>query len=139
MHQTVSERKRALLIRSAEARLGVVESLNSAVRGAGRTWELIRVPRRVARWGLAAGGGALGVVVLKWLLGGKRAVAVAAPVAAPQGGALALLGRLLVQSLPVLLAPWIKAQLLKNDGKGGGLLTRLHPGHLFFRWLGLEK
>ena len=125
-------------MRSAESRLGIVESLDAAMRGAGRTWELIRVPRRVARWGLAAGGGALGVVVLKWLLGGKRAVAVAAPGAAPQGGALALLGRLLVQSLPVLLAPWLKQQML-SGGSGRGLLSRMHPGHLFFRWLGLEK
>lgn len=142
MHQTVSERKREILIRSAEARLGVVESLDSAMRGAGRTWELIRVPRRVARWGALAGGGVLGVALLKWLLGGGRSVVAAAPVAsvaAPQGGALALVGRLLVQLAPVLLAPWLKTHVLGEGSSGSKLLARLHPGRLFFRWLGLEK
>lgn len=128
-------------MRSAESRLGIVESLDAAMRGAGRTWELIRVPRKVTCWGLVAGGSALGVALL-WRIyrGVRRMSAVAPPVAAaaPQGSALAVLGRLLVQSLPVLLAPWLKQQML-SGGSGRGLLSRMHPGHLIIRWLGLEK
>lgn len=124
-----------ILIRSAESRLGVVESLDSAMRGAGRTWELIRVPRQVARWGIFAGGGTMGLLLLKWLMWPRRTVASVAPAAVQRGGMVSVLGRLLVQALPVLLAPWLRSQMQS----GGHILARLHPGRLFFRWLGLEK
>ena len=126
-------------MRSAESRLGVVTSLDSAMRGAGRTWELLRVPRSAARWGLFACGSALGVLLLRRMLGSGRKAAVAAPaVAAPQSGALALVGRLLLQALPVLLTPLLKSQMRGGgaEGKWGSLL---HPQRLFFRWVGLEK
>ena len=141
MRQTVSERKREILIRSAESRLGVVESLDSTMRSAGRTWEIVRVPRRVARWGMYAGGGLLGVLLLRRLFSsGHHVASVAAPAVAPQSrGAASLLGSALVQLLPVLVVPWLKSQIQGANNGGENLLTRLHPSRILFRWLGLEK
>lgn len=125
-------------MRSAEARLGVVESLDSAMRGVGRTWELISVPRKVARWGVTVGGGLLGVAIFRRLVGlGRRQVA-AVPVApAEPRSAAGSVAQLVLQLLPVVLAPWLRTQM--SSGGLGHMLNRFHPGTIFFRWLGLEK
>lgn len=122
-------------MRSAQSRLGAVESLDLAMRGAGRTWELIRVPRNVARWGVAAGGGVVGLILVRRLFGGHRQP-VPTPVQAPRGIGGSLV-QLLLQVAPIVLAPWLKTQM--NNGSLGQALERFHPGRIFFRWLGLEK
>lgn len=127
-------------MRSAEARLGVLDSLDTAVKGVGRTWEMMSVPRLAARWGLYAVGGVFGITLLRRIASaGKRETAVAQ--VAPGRGVGATLLIALLQLLPVVAAPWLKQQ-----AKGGmsmlsegvsSVWQRVNPMNAFFRWLGL--
>lgn len=136
MHQALSERKREILIRSAESRLGVVESLDSAMRGAGRTWELMSVPRKVVRAGVTVGGGALGILLFRRLFGSRPKPLISAPVT-PRHALSDVLLQGAIRLLPVLLAPWLRSQVM---GAGvSAALERLQPARAFFRWLGLER
>lgn len=124
-------------MRSAEARLGVVESIDSAMRGVGRTWEMMSVPRKAVRWGAIAGGSMLGLVALRSIFGGRRQVVAPVAQAVEPRGVGSSLVHFALQMLPVLLAPWLKSRFLASGL--GSSLGNLHPGHLFFRWLGLDK
>lgn len=123
-------------MRSAEARLGVIESLNSAMQGAGRTWQLVSVPSKAVRWGVVAGGGVLGVLLFRGLFGRRKPAAAVLPVAASSSVGSSV-WRLALQLLPVVLAPWLRSSAFSSGV--GEALNRLQPSRLFFRWLGLER
>ena len=135
MRPTVSEKKGEILIRSAESRLGVIESLSSACVGVERAYARLRTPGTYAKVGLAAGGGLLGMLLLRRLLsrGGSRAAVVTAAKATP-GSPLATV---FVQALTVLVFPLLRERLLGGDW--GESLRKIRPSRFFFRWLGLEK
>ena len=121
---------------SAEARLSVLESLDSACAGVTHTWAGLVNPRQYAQWGMAVGGGLLGVWMLRRLVKrGKRAVVTASTV--PAAGGSSPLVYLLVQLASVFLLPMLRARMANSVGEG--FWQRLQPSHLFFRWLGLEK
>lgn len=124
-------------MRSAESRLGAVESLDSAMRGVGRTWELVSVPSKAMRWGAMAGGALLGLGMVRWFIRSRKHSSVVPLAPVPRGGLSSSLAQVLVQVLPIVLAPWFRSQVL--SGSGGKLLSCLNPGHLLSRWLGFEK
>lgn len=125
-------------MRSAEARVAAITSLNSAVQGAGHTWEMLRVPRQVARWGLVAGGGVLGIILMRRILsfGRRRENLPALPAPKPQSIGISI-AQMAVQALPILLAPWVKSQF--SGGRVGHFFSRFSIDHLIARWLGFDK
>lgn len=137
MHQTLSERKREILMRSAESRLAALESLNSAVVGVGHTWSYLQMPRPYLRIAMMAGGGMVGAWLMRKLFWRKKP---APAIAASQGTGHSVSSSvlyLLVQVISILLLPQVKSRV-ENSG-WGSFIKRMHPTHLFFRWLGLEK
>lgn len=99
---------------------------------------MVSVPRKAVRWGVVAGGGTLVVLLFRGLFGKRKPVVVAQPlpeaVHSGMGGALL---RLMLQVLPMVLAPWLRSSVL---GSGlGEALKRMNPSRIFFRWLGLDK
>ena len=134
MHQTVSERKREILMRSAQSRLEVLESLDAAREGVGHTWSRMMVPRKWGRISAVAGGGLLGVWLLRRLMHRRPAPA---PVvaAAPAGGS--PMKYVLAQMFTLLVLPWLRSRSVGTDW--GDTWKRYQPSSLFFRWLGLEK
>ena len=137
MHQTLSARKREVLIQVAETRMEVFMAMDAAKGRVSRTWDRVKVPSRVARIGLAIGGSALGMWALRRLFH-KKIVAPAVQTTFPAGGgALSSLTYLLVQVAALTLLPWLKTRA--QGAEWGDFLKRLHPAHIFFRWIGLEK
>ena len=134
MRPTLSERKGEILIRSAESRLGVIESLASARSGAERTWARLGAPRTYMKAGLATCGGVLGMLLLRRIVSRNKVVPVQA-VQAVRGGS--SLMPLVVQALTLLLFPWLRSHMAVSEW--GNTLKRYSPSNIFFRWLGLEK
>lgn len=112
--------------------MGVLYALDAAKGRVNHTWNCVKVPRRVARAGLVAGGGALVMWALRRLFRRK-------PVVLP-----AVVGKshtpsvyLLVQLISLVLLPWLRTRVF--DLGWGDLVKRMHPARIFFRWIGLEK
>lgn len=138
MRATLSERKASLLIRSAESRLGVVESISSACHGLERAYGQLTAPRTYAKFGMVAGGGLVGMLLLRKLTGwvGRKPATVAA-VQSGRVSAGSTARFLLVQALTVLVFPWLRARLQGNGW--GEVFKRVNFSHIISRWLGLEK
>lgn len=126
------------MMRAAESRVGVLESIEAARQGVGHTWAGLLLPRKVIRYGSMVGGGLVGMWLLKRLLRRKPAALpqpVYAAVSKSRGGAVAYAA---VQVMSMLLLPWLRSRII-GGVDWGDTLRRLQPSHLFFRWLGLEK
>lgn len=136
MRPTLSERKGELLIRSAESRLGAVESLGSAFAETERAWAHLASPSTYAKSGLIAGCGVLGVLLLRRLLSSssKSPAPEVRAVGAASGSSLKYLA---MQALTILVFPWLRSRLI--NGNWGDALKRLQPSHIIARWLGLES
>lgn len=129
MYQNNAQRKREILMRSAASRLraaNAVDAVGADVRGC---IAALPVSARVLRYSAAAVAGVAAVGALRLF---TRRPAPAAPVKRPHFGY-----RVAAQLMTLVLLPWLRQQLMK--GEVGAKLQRLHPVHLFFRWLGLEK
>ena len=115
--------------------MGIIESLASARLGVERACARLSAPRTYAKVGLIAGGGLLGTLLLRRVVGlwGRSKPA---PVAAA-GRVGTPVSALLVQALTVLVFPWLRARLM--GGSWGEALKGIQPSRFFFRWLGLEK
>ncbi len=126
-------------MRSAESRVSVVENIDAAVDAARNVYGRFRTPRPCVKVALAVGAGLAGVWVLRraFAAGGRRvneAVNVGGGRTRSLGGAALWL---LVQGASAMLLP-----VLRDHFRGielGEALKRMHPSHIFFRWLGLEK
>lgn len=123
-------------MRSAESRLGIIESLSSARLGAERTVSRLSAPVTYTKAGLIAGSGLLGMWTLRRMFRRSKPTMAVAPAANEAAGGFSV-RYLLVQSLTLLLFPWLRARLL--GGEWDGAFRRFQPAHIFFRWLGLEK
>lgn len=121
-------------MRSAEARYAMLEALEGASGEVRRMYSRFAVPRTYLRPVAAVGAGMVGTWLLRRLFGGARKAAVTA---APAAGAGAAFSYLLVQVASALLLPWIRSRIRNSDWNG--MLQRMSPTQILFRWLGLEK
>ena len=122
-------------MRTSEARYAMLEALEGATGEAKRVYSRFAIPRFYVRAGAAAGVGMMGIWLLRRLLGGVRKAPVAAAV--PAVGVGTAFSYLLVQVASALLLPWIRSRVQHSDWSG--MLQRMSPTQIFFRWLGLEK
>lgn len=130
-------------MRTSSTRLGVLDSVASARRGAGDCLSALHLSGRTLRCGAAALGGAL---LLRMVLRAARpkAPATLAPVAIKQVNPWSGLA---VQVISLLVLPLAHAYLT-GDKKLPSVsmpqvklpqLPVIDLSHLFYRWLGLEK
>lgn len=130
MYQANAQRKQEILMRSAVARLKVINAAESAGQGVARCVALVPLSGKVARYSLMAVAGVATIGVLRLL---RRKPAPLPPAPAPKR-----LGHYVVaQALTLVLLPWLRQQALQ--GELAERLRRLHPVRLFFRWVGLER
>ena len=125
-------------MRSAESRLGVIDSLGSARLGVERTYARLSAPRAYFKAGMWTGGGVLGMLALRRVIGWLRSKPVAVTAVATGRSLSSPVPALLVQALTVLVFPWLRDRLLKNDRTGSDALKKWNPSRIFFRWLGLD-
>ncbi len=113
-------------MRSAQSRLGVLTSLDSARRGVGRCAEALPVSARSFKLGAATLGGVLGALVLRGLLPGRRKSRPLPPPPAPPAlpRSPRLGQQLLSQSVVLLLLPLCRHYLL---GENTPVSARLVP------------
>ena len=121
-------------MRTAEARYAMLEALEGASGEARRVYSRFTVPRTYLQAGTAACAGMVGMWLLRRLVGRVRRTPVAS---APAAGAGAAFSYLLVQVASALLLPWIRSRVQNSDWSG--MLHRMSPTQILFRWLGLEK
>lgn len=139
MDQTLSERKRIILQRSAETRAAVKQSLVSTVEAVRGVYVRLKEPRPYVKAGLALGGGVVGLMIGKRLVQaiiGHRAL-VGCPAMNDCSGTGHALGWLLIQVVSSLLLPYMRERIRAQEL--GDSIRRLRPSRIFFRWLGLEK
>lgn len=132
MRSTVSERKSEILIRSAESRLGIIESLDSARINAERTMSRLSSPATYTKLGLMTGGGVLGMWALKRIFSRNKTIMAAAPAAGAS-----TVRYLAMQSLTLLVFPWLRSRIL--GGEWEPMIRRIQPIQRLTRWLGLDK
>ncbi len=134
MYQTLSQRKREILMRSAEARVALMDSVDETCRGVRGCVATLPVPGRALRYGLLAGAGVTGVALLRRMFRARRAT-VPTPSHSLSGSG--VLRYLLMQVVTLVLLPWVRQMALQ--GRVGNMVKRLRPAQAFFRWLGLEQ
>lgn len=121
-------------MRSAEARVGLMDAVDEACGGLRGCAAALSVPGKVLRFVLLAGAGAAGVALLRRAFRSRPAV-VSAPTPAVSGGGA---GRyLLMQIMTLVLLPWVRQMLLQ--GRVGDAVRKLRPARSFFRWIGLDS
>ena len=123
-------------MRTAESRVAVVESIESTAGTVRSVYGRLSVPSSYVRVGLGVGAGLVGAWLMKRVFSaGSRHVSEALNTQTRStSGAFVLL---LVQVASALLLPWVRERVHGSDL--GYVVKRMHPSHIFFRWLGLEK
>lgn len=124
-------------MRTAESRVATTEAMEAAMEGARGVYERFSVPRGYIKTGAAVAVGLVGAWMVRRLLSmGHRKVMEVQGETAPARNGTALL-YLLIQVASALVLPWVRGRL--KEAEWGDLVKKMHPSHLFFRWLGLEK
>jgi len=122
-------------MRSAEARVSLMDSVDETCRGVRGCAATLPVPGRALRYGLLAGAGVAGAALLRRMFRTRRVVEVSAPPhSLPGSGAFRYL---LMQVVTLVLLPWVRQMALQ--GRVGNVVKRLRPAQAFFRWLGLDQ
>ena len=119
-------------MRAAESRVAVVESIESTAGTVRSVYGRFSVPSSYVKMGLGVGAGLVGAWLMRRVFSAGSA-ALNTPTHSTSG-ALVLL---LVQVASALLLPWVRERVHGSDW--GNVVKRMHPSHIFFRWLGLEK
>lgn len=109
------------------------------MHGVERTWNAVRVPKNVARWGLAAGGGVLALLVVSgFFRRGKREVVVETVRRDSVSRSVAMaLARGAVKLAPLVVAPLWRTFL--SGGSIGDMAAHLNPVRVVSRLLGGKK
>ena len=123
-------------MRAAESRVAVVESIESTAGTVRSVYGRFSVPSSYVKMGLGVGAGLVGAWLMRRVFsaGSHRVSAALNTPTHSTSGALVLL---LVQVASALLLPWVRERVHGSDW--GNVVKRMHPSHIFFRWLGLEK
>lgn len=124
-------------MRTAESRVATTRAMDSAMEGARGVYERFSMPRGYMKAGAAVAVGLFGVWMVRRMLtiGSHKVMEVQGGTMPARNGTALLY--LLIQVASALVLPWVRGRL--KEAEWGDLVKKMHPSHLFFRWLGLEK